>query len=144
MIFREATLEDIPALSELRLSVKENALSDPRRITYEMYESYLTTRGKGWLCEIDGETAGFSVASSKDAAIWALFVSPKYEARGVGKKLLQTATSWLFENGASVISLSTAENTRADKFYASLGWTRGKVGSDGEVSYTLEKVKSEK
>jgi len=139
MIFREAFIEDIPALSELRLSVKENALSDPRRITYEMYESYLTTRGRGWLCEVGGEIAGFSVASPEDASIWALFVSPKYEARGIGKKLLQTATAWLFENGANVIHLSTAENTRADKFYARLGWTRGAVGDNGEVSYTLEK-----
>ncbi|HKP73432.1 MAG TPA: hypothetical protein VJT82_10875, partial [Pyrinomonadaceae bacterium] len=61
MIFREAKLEDIPALSEVRLSVKENALSEPGRITPEMYRDYLTGSGKGWLCEVDGEVAGFSV-----------------------------------------------------------------------------------
>lgn len=51
MIFREAGIEDIPALHELRLSVKENVLSDPGRITFEMYETYLTKIGQGWLCE---------------------------------------------------------------------------------------------
>ncbi|MGC2238703.1 MAG: GNAT family N-acetyltransferase [Pyrinomonadaceae bacterium] len=141
MIFREAYIKDIPALSVLRLSVKENALSDPTRITYEMYENYLTGCGRGWLCEIDGETAGFSVASSEDASIWALFVDERFEARGIGKRLLKLATDWLFDTGADVIHLTTAVNTRADGFYESLGWKRGEIGKTGEVFYTLKKPK---
>jgi GNAT superfamily N-acetyltransferase len=140
MIYREAKLEDIAALSEVRLSVKENALSNPDRITFEMYQTYLTEIGKGWLCEENGKVAGFSVACLEDFSIWALFVPPEFEGKGIGTKLLNLAAKWLFESGASNISLSTAVNTRADNFYERSGWTRGAVGSDGEVCYTLEKT----
>ena len=139
MIFREAQVEDIPALSEIRLSVTENVLSDPRKVTPEMYASYLSVSGKGWLCEVDGEAVGFSVASLRDASIWALFVKPGYEGRGIGTRLLKLATGWLLDMGASRISLSTDANTRADRVYESRGWKRGEIKSDGEVSYRLDK-----
>ena len=139
MIFREANTEDIPALSELRLSVKENMLSDPSRITLEMYRAYLSEIGKGWLCEVNGEVVGFSIASARDASIWALFVKQEDEGKGVGTRLLKLATEWLFDTGASSICLSTEANTRADRFYERLGWRRGETKSNGEVGYTLNK-----
>jgi GNAT superfamily N-acetyltransferase len=139
VLFREANLEDIPALSEIRLSVKENALSDSRRITREMYVDYLSVSGKGWLCEVDEEVVGFSVASTGDSSIWALFVKPAHEGRGIGKRLLKLATSWLFETGAEGVILSTAAYTRADRFYERQGWKRGDLKPDGEVAYRLDK-----
>jgi len=139
VVFREAKVEDIPALTEIRLSVTENILSAPRKVTPEMYAAYLNVLGKGWLCEVEGEVVGFSVASLKDTSIWALFVKPGYERRGIGTRLLKLATGWLFEMGASSISLSTEANTRADKVYESQGWKRGEMKADGEVSYRLDK-----
>lgn len=140
MVFREADVEDIPALSEIRLSVTENILSDPRKVTPEMFAAYLSVSGKGWVCEIDGEAVGFSVASRSDASIWALFVKPGYEGRGIGTRLLQLATDWLFETGAPSISLSTDANTRADRLYERRGWERGEIKPDGEVVYRLDKA----
>lgn len=140
MIFREAQIEDIPALSEIRLSVRENVLSDPRKVTPEICASYLSEAGKGWLCEVDGEAVGFSVASLRDASIWALFVKPEYEGRGIGTRLLNLATGWLWDMGAPSITLSTDPNTRADRVYESLGWKRGELKPDGEVSYRLDKA----
>jgi GNAT superfamily N-acetyltransferase len=139
VIFREATIEDIPALSEIRLSVKENVLSDPRKVTPEIFAAHLSVSGKGWLCEVDGEAVGFSVALLSDMSIWALFVKPGYEGRGIGTRLLKLATGWLFDMGASSISLSTDANSRADRVYESQGWKRGEIKSDGEVSYRLDK-----
>ena len=139
MIYREAKTEDINALSEVRLSVRENALSNPQRITFEMYRTYLSEIGKGWLCEVNGSVVGFSVASLDDTSIWALFVKPEHEGKNIGTKLLKLATQYLFEAGASTISLRTAVNTRADKFYERSGWKRGAIGSDGEVCYTLDR-----
>ena len=139
MIFREAQVEDIPALHEVRLSVTENVLSDPRKVTPEMYAAYLGDSGKGWLCEVEGEVVGFSVASSGDSSIWALFVKPGYEGRGIGRRLLALATNWLFDTGASSIGLSTGANTRADRVYERLGWERGETRADGEVTYRLDK-----
>ncbi len=138
VIFREAKIEDIPALSEIRLSVTENVLSDPRKVTPEICADYLSVSGKGWLCEIDQEVVGFSVASLPDASIWALFVKPGYEGRGIGTRLLKLATGWLFSMGVSTIRLSTDPNTRADRMYESQGWKRGEIKSDGEVSYLLD------
>ena len=140
MIFREATIGDIPALSEIRLSVRQNVLSDPRKVTPEMYADYLSVSGKGWLCEIDGEVVGFSVASLGDASIWALFVKPGYEGRGIGTRLLKLATGWLFDMGASSICLSTEAGTRADRMYESQGWRRGEIKPGGEVGYRLDKT----
>ena len=139
MNFREAKVEDIPALSEVRRSVKENVLSDPRKVTREMYAAYLGESGKGWLCEIGGEVVGFSVASAEDASIWALFVKPSYEGRGIGKRLLRLATDWLFGMSATSIALSTDAGTRADRFYEGQGWQRGEMKSDREVCYRLYK-----
>jgi GNAT superfamily N-acetyltransferase len=139
MNFREAEIEDIPALSDVRQSVKENILSDIRKVTREMYVAYLSESGKGWLCEIEGEVVGFSVASVEDASIWALFVKPSYEGRGIGKRLLRLATDWLFEMSATSIALSTDAHTRADRFYEEQGWQRGELKPDGEVCYRLYK-----
>ena len=139
MVFREANAEDIPALSEVRLAVTENVLSDPRKVTPGMYAAYLGALGRGWLCESDGEVVGFCVASLRDASIWALFVKPGYEGRGIGTRLLGLATGWLFGMGAPSVSLSTGANTRADRVYERLGWVRGEVRPDGEVSYRLDK-----
>lgn len=139
MNFREAKIEDIPALSEVRRSVKENVLSDPRKVTREMYVAYLGESGKGWLCEIEGEVVGFSVASVADMSVWALFVKPAYEEKGIGKRLLRLATDWLFEMNATTITLSTAAHTRADSFYRKQGWRRGEIKSDGEVCYRLDR-----
>jgi GNAT superfamily N-acetyltransferase len=139
VIFREATIGDIPALSEVRLSVRENALSDPLKITHEMYATYLGGAGRGWLCEVGGEVVGFSVASLADASIWALFVRPGYEGRGIGRKLLGLATDWLFGTGAQSVTLSTEAGTRADRFYEGQGWQRGEIKDGGEVCYLLRK-----
>jgi len=140
MVFRKADVEDIPALSEIRLSVRENVLSDSRKVTPEMYAAYLSVSGKGWLCEIGEEAVGFSVASRRDASIWALFVKPEYEGSGIGSRLLKLATDWLLEMGVPHISLSTDANTRADRLYERQGWKRGEIKPDGEVVYRLDKA----
>ncbi|AMC34434.1 GNAT family N-acetyltransferase [Janthinobacterium sp. B9-8] len=137
MNFRLATQDDIPALSRIRLSVKENTLSDPTLISTAMYEQFLLHEGKGWLCEIAGKTTGFAIAAYPDHSIWALFVLPEYEGRGVGTQLLNLATDHLFTQGASEIKLSTTPHTRADRFYAQQGWQRGNEGK--EVAYLLKR-----
>lgn len=126
-------------MSSIRLSVTENALSNPGRITRQMYEEYLELLGRGWVCELDGKVVGFSYAEKADSSIWALFVAPQHEGKGIGKGLLNLAVEWLFDHGANEVKLSTAANTRADHFYAAQGWLRLGMKNDIDVGYSLKR-----
>lgn len=137
-MFRQATLADIPAMSAIRLAVTENVLSDPSKVTQQMYQDYLELLGRGWVAEVDGVIAGFSYAEKSDASIWALFVAQEYEGRGIAKALLSLAANWLFEQGHDCVKLSTSSGTRADRFYASQGWTRT-VLNERNVEFRLSR-----
>jgi GNAT superfamily N-acetyltransferase len=136
---RAAREADIPAMSAIRLAVTENRLSDPGRITHAMYVDYIAQRGRSWVCEIEGVIAGFASADTAAASVWALFVSPPREGQGIGKRLLALLTGHLFSLGHDQVVLSTSADTRADVFYASQGWERGKMINDIDVQYTLTK-----
>lgn len=135
-LYRRANPDDIPAMSTIRLAVTENRLSDPSRITRQMYEDYLDILGRGWVAEVDGVVVGFSYANNSDASIWALFMAPEYQGRGIATHLLKLATAWLFEQGWNTVRLSTGAATRADRFYASQGWTRERIVGN-EVFYLI-------
>ena len=137
--FRQATSADIPAMSAIRLAVRENKLNNPARVTVQMYEDYLEALGRGWVCEQDGEVIAFSYAAKADASIWALFVHPDKEGLGAGGPLLQLAVDWLFSLGHAQVTLGTEANTRADRFYQAKGWTRGEMKDAVEVFYTLQR-----
>jgi GNAT superfamily N-acetyltransferase len=140
LAFRRATEADIPAMSRIRLAVRENALSNPARITETMYRNFLDALGRGWVAELDGEIIGFSYADRTDASIWALFVDPAREGLGAGSRLLRLAVDWLFEIGNDEVRLGTQANTRADRFYAAQGWTREGMRDAIEVGYRLRRT----
>jgi GNAT superfamily N-acetyltransferase len=135
-VFRRAVIADIPAMSRIRLAVTENVLRDPTRITVEMYEDYLEKSGRGWVAESAGEIVAFCYADKINASIWALFVRPGHEGRGLGKALLERAVDWLFEAGHERVHLTTGADTRADRFYAAQGWERHPVGAS-DIGYSL-------
>lgn len=136
-IFRQARHSDIDAMSEIRLAVTENVLSDPSRVTRQMYQDYLEKDGRGWVAGVDGMVVAFSYADKNDASIWALFVSPQHERQGMATGLLKLAVSWLFGLGYQRVKLSTGRDTRADRFYAGQGWRRASVNAK-DVEYVLE------
>jgi len=65
MIFREAKTTDIPRIQIVRHTGKENILSDPVLVTDKDCEKFIGQRGKGWVCEVDGDVFGFSIADLK-------------------------------------------------------------------------------
>jgi GNAT superfamily N-acetyltransferase len=139
VIFRDAKLEDIPQLQVVRNSVKENALSDPRLVSFQDYEDFLTKRGKGWACEVDNSIVGFAIVDMVDHNVWALFVDPAFEARGIGKKLHDSMLDWYFTQTSTTLWLGTAPNTRAEKFYRAKGWKEVGVHGKGEVKFEMTK-----
>ncbi len=96
MIYREAEIRDIPQIQIVRHSVKENILSDPSLVTDKDCEEFITKRGKGWVCEINGIVVGFSIVDLKEKNIWALFVYPEHEGKGIGKRLHKEMLDWYF------------------------------------------------
>ncbi len=140
MIIREATIDDIKQIQIVRNTVKENTLSNPNLVTDEDCEAFITVRGKGWVCEIDNQIVGFAIADLKENNIWALFLDPKFEGKGIGQVLHNTMLDWYFNQTKATVWLGTAFNTRAEKFYRKAGWTE--VGTHGtkeikfEMTYT--------
>lgn len=87
MQFREATTADIPQMHRVRNAVKENALSNPNLVKEADYMEYLSRRGKGWVCEVDSRIVGFAIADVIENNIWALFIEPGFEGKGIGRQL---------------------------------------------------------
>lgn len=144
MIYREAKISDIKGLYSVRLSVKENKLPDPGFITEKEYEKYLTYHGKGWLCEIDQEVVGFAIVGLAQRNIWALFVHPDHEGKGIGRKLHDMMLDWYFDQTNQAVWLGTGPNTRAEEFYRKAGWRETGRRSNGEIRFelTLEEWKN--
>lgn len=138
MIFREATIEDIPQIQVVRNSVKENMLSNPALVSNEDCKIYLTQKGKGWVCEMDDCIVGFSIVDVKDKNVWALFVHPAFEAKDIGKKLHDIMINWYFDQTKETVWLSTAPNTRAEKFYRKAGWKEIGTDSKGEIKFEMQ------
>lgn len=120
--YRRARAGDIRAMAAIRLSVNENVLTDPGKVTLRMYRDYLHLLGRGWVCCAGGKVVGFAYASRDDASIWALFVKPGHEGRGIGRRLMAYAVHWLHAIGHPSIVLFTGKGTRAERFYGRQGW----------------------
>jgi GNAT superfamily N-acetyltransferase len=137
MDFRTAFIEDIPAMQVVRNSVKENALSDPALVPDKDYVEYMTVRGKGWVCEEEGKILGFAIADLKEENIWALFILPEYEGRGIGKRLHQVMMDWYFSQNKETVWLGTAFNTRAETFYRMQGWREAGTNGPKELKFEM-------
>jgi GNAT superfamily N-acetyltransferase len=137
MYFREANTNDIPELHRIRMSVKENVLNNPLLVQEKDYINYLTTEGKGWLCEIENQTVGFAIVDASKQNLWALFVEKSHEGRGIGKELERLLLDWWFRVEHKSISLSTAPNTRAENFYRSSGWKEKGSTKNGELIFEM-------
>ncbi len=131
MIIREAKIDDIKQIQIVRNSVTENTLSNSNLVTNEDCLEFITIRGKGWVCEINNEIVGFSIADLKENNIWALFLKPEFEKKGIGKQLHDIMLDWYFNQTSINVWLGTTPNTRAETFYRKAGWkVIGKHGKD--------------
>ena len=139
MQFREAIKEDIKQIQLVRNAVKENTLSNPNLVTDADCEDFMFNRGKGWVCEVNRKIVGFAIADLVDNNIWALFLHPDFEARGIGKKLQTIMLDWYFSTGKESVWLGTAPGTRAEQFYTRTGWIRNGMHGTKEVKFEMTK-----
>lgn len=137
MIFRETTIKDIPQIQVVRNSVKENMLSDPALVPDHDVADFITRRGKGWVCEIDNEIVGFAIVDLQELNIWALFLHPDHEAKGIGKQLHRLMLDWYFTQTKETVWLGTAPNSRAATFYRMQGWKEVGTHGKGELKFEM-------
>lgn len=137
MIFREATITDIPQIQKVRLAVKENVLSNPDLVTDADCVEFLTQRGKGWVCEIDHQIVGFAIIDMKDHNVWALFLDPDFEKKGIGKQLHDQMIDWYFQQTTTTVWLGTSPKTRAENFYRMAGWKEIGTHGKGEIKFEM-------
>ncbi len=137
MIFREARTSDIPVLMTVRYAVRENQLNTPGLVTEADCEHFLTVRGKGWVCEVEGQVVGFAIADLQGNNIWALFIHPDFAEKGVGKELHRRMMDWYFQQTSETVWLGTAPQTRAEVFYEKQGWRKVGTVNKGEVKFEM-------
>jgi len=137
MIFRDAQLTDISQIQIVRNAVKENRLSAPSLVTDEDCKNYLLNRGKGWVCDEEGKVVGFAIVDLQDHNVWALFVHPEFENKGIGKNLHDTMLDWYFTKTDLTIWLGTAPNTKAERFYRNAGWKETGIHGKGEIKFEM-------
>ncbi len=133
-MIRKAARADLPRIFEIRAAVKENRLRDPSRVTVEMCEWFID-HAAFWLWEENGVVCGFSAGDPRDGTIFALFIDPAYEGRGIGQVLLPLACKTLREAGHRAARLDTAAGTRAEKFYREGGWEEIGRKPDGQIVF---------
>jgi GNAT superfamily N-acetyltransferase len=140
MQIRIATPPDIPRIQIIRHLVKENILSNPALVTDRDVHNYITSRGQGWVAEIEDQIVGFAIVDLKKNNVWALFLDPQYERQGIGRQLHHTMLKWYFDQTDQPLWLSTEPGTRAEAFYRRAGWTEVGIHGQGEVKFEMDLI----
>jgi GNAT superfamily N-acetyltransferase len=139
MNIRVATESDIPEMGRVRMSVNENRIPSLGSLRPGDTERMLGGDGCGWVCEVDGRIVAFAIADLSGANVYALFVEPGSEGRGIGRRLHDTMMDWLFAAGVKVVWLSTDPNTRAEGFYRKAGWIPTGSKPNGEIRFEMSR-----
>ena len=132
---RAARLEDIPRLIEIRAAVRENRLVS-MAIGPDDYRPYIED-ARCWVAETGGAVQAFAALDAATASIWALFVDPAYEGRGLGRALFDRLVAEARRRGLTALRLETAAGTRAERFYLRAGWKTASRDRKGALRMTL-------
>jgi GNAT superfamily N-acetyltransferase len=137
MNFRIAQVKDIDNYMIVRMAVKENVLSNPAKVTRQDNIDYITKNGKGWVCEIENTIVGFAIVGLVKNNVWALFVHPDFEKKGIGRKLHDLVLDWYFKQTKEKIWLETDRNSYAETFYKKIGWVEVNNAGSDEVKFEI-------
>ena len=134
---REARVEDVAELFRVRTSVQENHQSEAELaeigVTRTSVAAMIASPEAGaWCVETRAGIVGFSMARLEGREVFALFVQPAYQRRGIGSALLERAVAWLRSKSDEPVHLSTGRGTTADAFYRSRHWREVDVTEEGD------------
>lgn len=137
---RRATAADIDTLFDIRTSVRQNHLSREQMaelgITPQALKEALAAGPCAWIAEVDGSAGGFAMVDMASAEVFALFVRPQWEDRGLGSLLLRAAETELFREHETIWLLTDGgDEIRANGFYLKRGWERVARVDERDVRY---------
>ena len=139
MTIRPLVSKDVPAVHVIRLRVRENRLRNPKVVQEADYLTFMARDTMSWVCEVDGVIAGFVMVDAEKQNLWALFVAPEQEGKGIGRTLHDAMFLWYF-NRRTALRLTTAPDTRAASFYSKAGYACLGPTDDGkELIFELRK-----
>lgn len=139
-LIRLATQADIDTLFAIRTAVVQNHLSREQMadlgITPQVLADSMREAPCVWIAEVDGLPAAFSMVDLEGGEVFAMFVQPGYEGRGLGRQLMAVAEAALFEKHQTLFLVTDGrDEIRANGFYQRLGWSQvGRVDGD-DVRY---------
>jgi ribosomal protein S18 acetylase RimI-like enzyme len=110
---------------DVRTSVIENHLSREEMRQMGITESVVGDMVEkslcAWVATENNKIIGFSMIFPDEGCLFAAFVLPEYEGKGIGRRLVMLAEQELFQHH-EIAWLETDKNSRAAKFYMQLGW----------------------
>jgi GNAT superfamily N-acetyltransferase len=93
--------------------------------------------GGMWVAEDVSGIVGFAAIDMATASVWALFVDPPAEGRGIGRALLDTLVDHARAQGLPRPTLQTQADSRAARVYRAAGWSDQGPGGDRQLEFTI-------
>lgn len=144
LVIRDAHVGDVEAIFDVRTSVTENILDRSQLarmgITPASVSAMIGQASCAWVAVEGGRIVGFSMADLDAGLLFAAFVLPSHEGRGIGSALVEAAEEALFARHA-LIWLETGTATRAAGFYQQRGWVNPVAITERDIR--LEKSRPE-
>jgi pimeloyl-ACP methyl ester carboxylesterase/ribosomal protein S18 acetylase RimI-like enzyme len=140
LTYRPALPSDIAACIELRGKTRENAVSVERLkklgVTHDSWSAEVASGDlPGYVCIDEGRIVGYVFADKSSGEIVVLALLPGWEARGIGKRLLDMIVADLAKLGFRRLFLgcSADPKVRSYGFYRHLGWkSTGAFDANGD------------
>ena len=128
--FRQATRDDIPALS--RILTLASCYED---VLWKDLNRHIS----GWVACAEGKPIGLALADRNDGRLLVVLVLQEVSGRGIGRELMKQAEAWLFSHGWSEISLTLPDesHTHSLGFFQHLGWN---ISQPDDDFYHLKKA----
>lgn len=133
---RQATPEDSTALATLFLEVRRATFvwKNTSEFKLEDFEAQTLAETITIAENENGDLLGFVSVWEADSFIHHLFVAQSFQGRGIGRRLLESLTSWLPPPHRLKCAVN---NPRAESFYRSQGWTEIGRGFSSDGPYVL-------
>ena len=130
---------DVAALFDVRTSVRENHLSRERLaelgVTNTSVSQMISASTCAWVAISSDKIVGFSMIDVTEASLFAAFVLPAHEGKGLGTQLVNIAERELFKHHYE-IWLETDKDSRAAGFYGHLGWGNQRASKSNQIRLT--------